>query len=288
MKTAFVTGATRGIGLAICKKLSSMDFKVYMGCRSLEKAMNALKEIGNPANVIPIIIDVEFEDSVKNAYQEYLKVKGQDEYLDLFINNAGAQLDWIPNGSYVKTLDIDISLLDRIFRINAFAPILTTRHFLPSMKSGTRIVNVASGSGEFWDPNAFKDFQPGYAPSKSALIMMTKKIAAAVQQYGIVVNSCCPGWCKTQMGGAFADTTPEDGANSVIATCFLKDKNPPTGQHFRYGKRIFLDVYPSYFCEHCKYKQKQVSLLQKIFSLRNEGKHKVVRIFGIKIKLKRK
>lgn len=288
MKTAFVTGATRGIGLAICQKLSSMNFKVYMGCRSLEKAHNALKQIGNPSNVIPIIIDIEYEDSVKNAYQEYLKIREENEYLDIFINNAGAQLDWIPNKVSIPTLELDIELLDRIFRINTLGALLTIKNFLPALKSGSRIVNVASGSGEFWDPAAKLDYQAGYASSKSALIMMTKKMAAGLKDKGIVVNSCCPGWCKTSMGGEFADTTPEDGANSVIATCFLNDNNPPTGQHFRYGKRILLDEYPSYFCEHCKYKQKQLSLLQKIFSLRNEGKHKVIRLLGIKMKVKRK
>ena len=57
MKTALVTGGNRGIGLATVKKLSDMGYKVYMGCRSEEKAQEALKEIGNPKNVVPLIME---------------------------------------------------------------------------------------------------------------------------------------------------------------------------------------------------------------------------------------
>jgi len=245
-KTVFITGGNRGIGLALCDKFANeLGYKVYMGVRNLEKAKIALEQIGNPLKVIPIAIDVEFEESIAKAYQYYLNVKEEDEQLNLFINNAGAQLDWVPNASHIKTLEMPIELLDRIFRINTFSSLLTTRYFLPSMKAGTRIVNVSSGSGNLWDANAYMDFQVGYASSKIALLMMTKKIAAAVEDKGIYVNAVCPGWCKTSMGGECAETTPEDGANSIIQACFLDVEKPPRGQFFRYGQRILVDVPPT-------------------------------------------
>ena len=246
MKTVLITGATRGIGLELCRIFANeLGYdKVYMGCRSLEKGENAKKELGNPENVISLIVDVSSEESVKNAFENYKKIKENNEKLNILINNAAAQLDWIPNGNYIKTFDIDIELLDKIYRTNVFSHLMMTRTFIPEMSEGARVVNVVSGSGEFWDCNAIMDFQPGYATSKSAAIMMSKKIAAAAKPYGVYVNSCCPGWCRTSMGGENADTSAYDGANSILAACFLNSENPPTGHHFRYGKRIMLDMHP--------------------------------------------
>ncbi|WP_300747865.1 SDR family NAD(P)-dependent oxidoreductase [uncultured Brachyspira sp.] len=201
-KSVFITGGNRGIGLELCKKFAfEYNFKVYMGARNLDKAKEAIKILGTANNIIPIEIDVEFEKSISNAYEEYLRLKDRDEKLYIFINNAAAQLDWIPNKKHIKTLEIPIELLDRIYRINVFAPILTTRYFLESYEKNSRIVNVVSGSGEFWDPNAEKDFQIGYAATKSALMMVTKKLSAAVKNRNIYVNCACPGWCQTSMGG---------------------------------------------------------------------------------------
>ncbi|PPS22166.1 SDR family NAD(P)-dependent oxidoreductase [Brachyspira murdochii] len=242
--TVFITGGNRGIGLELCKKFAlDYNFKVYMGCRDINKAKEAIKSLGTPSNIIPIEIDVEFEDSIAKAYQEYLKTKDKDEQLYIFINNAAAQLDWIPCQSHIKTLEIPIDLLDKIYRINVFSSILTTRYFLNSFENGARIVNVTSGSGEFWHPDAEKDFQIGYATTKSALMMVTKKLSGAVRDKNIYVNCVCPGWCKTSMGGELATGTALDGANSIIQACFLNNENPPTGKYFRYGARIPIDIY---------------------------------------------
>ena len=254
-KTALVTGANRGIGLATVKKLKSMGYKVYMGVRSQEKANEALNKIGNPTDVIPLVMGLENEEQIAEAYKKYLSLKDEDESLDILINNAVTALDWIPDVSHISTLDIEYSAMEKMYRVNVLAPLFMMRYFLPSMKKGSRIVNVASGSGEFWDPNALKDFQPGYATTKSALIMLTKKMAASVINKEIFVNSCCPGWCKTETGGWHADTTPEDGADSVIATLFLNLEKPPFGHHYRYGNRIMLDVYPEFLR-----KNRQISL----------------------------
>lgn len=243
-KAVFITGGNRGIGLELCKKFAfDYNFKVYMGSRDLNKAKEAINSLGSPNNIIPIEIDVEFEDSISNAYKEYLKLKDKDEKLYIFINNAAAQLDWIPCKTHIKTLEIPIDLLDRIYRINVFASILTTRYFSESMEKNSRIVNVVSGSGEFWHQDAEKDFQIGYATTKSALMMVTKKLSAAVKDKDIYVNCVCPGWCKTSMGGELATGTTVDGANSIIKACFLDNENPPTGKYFRNGMRIPIDIY---------------------------------------------
>lgn len=286
VKTVFITGGNRGIGLALCRKFrNELGYKVYMGVRSLEKGKSALAELGNPDNVIPIVIDIEFEESIRQAYQKYLELKDPDETLGLFINNAAAQLDWTPEAGNIPTLDFDVPLLDRIFRTNVFAPLLTTRTFLPSMRAGTRIVVVASGSGEFYDPHADLDFQFGYASSKAAVLMGTKKIAAAVKSRGIYVNACCPDWCKTSMGGPKAPDTPEDGAASIISACFLNDAEPPIGKYYRHGKRVMFDVHPSSFVKEYKATLWGRRLVEEVFSLRNINGYKVLTLFGIRMRL---
>ena len=243
-KTVFITGGNRGIGFQLCRKFATQyNFKVYMGARDLHKAKQSIKKIGSE-NIIPIEIDIEFEESILKAYKEYLRIKHKDEKLDIFINNAAAQLDWSPNEWHIKTLEIPIELLDRIYRINTFGCILTTKYFVDSMQSGSRIVNVTSGAGELWDNNAHKDFQIGYASSKTALMMVTKKLSAAVRDKNIYVNCVCPDWCKTSMGGwADAPNTASDGANSIIKACFLDNENPPSGKYFRNGYEIPVDIY---------------------------------------------
>lgn len=234
---ALITGANRGIGLELCRLLSEKyGFKVYMGCRDTEKGRKTV-ESNKLSNVYPFELDVSSEESICSAARNF------SEELYLLINNAAAQLDWNPSQGYVKSLDVTEELLTQIYKVNVFAPIFMCKYFFPFMKKGGRVVNVSSGSGEFGDPNSNKDFQIGYAPSKSALLMVTKKLAAAAQPFGVAVNSCCPGWCKTAMGGGLAPTTAFDGAMSVLKAAFLDNEDPPSGGYYRHGKRIFIERY---------------------------------------------
>lgn len=235
---ALVTGGNRGIGLELCRILSEQyGFKVYMACRDKIKAESTIAN-KRLKNVLPLEIDVSRENSIRMAADKF------NDSLFLLINNAGAQLDWIPDVSHIKSLEADENLLSSIYRTNVFASVFMCKYFLPFMVRGGRVVNVASGSGEFWDHNANLDFQIGYAPSKSALIMTSKKLAAAAREFGVVVNSCCPGWCRTSMGGEGATTSAKDGAMSVIKACFLDMENPPSGGHWRYGSRIPIESIP--------------------------------------------
>lgn len=238
MKYALVTGGNRGIGFHTCLQLANnWGYTVLLGCRDTAKVPDVANDM-----IHPVLLDVSSESSISRAALTIKSILGNQK-LHLLVNNAGAQLDWIPNVSHIKTLDITEEKLLSIYRVNVFGPIFMVKYFLPMLERGCRIVNVASGSGEFWDSNALKDFQIGYAPSKSALIMSTKKLAAAVEQYGIVVNSCCPGWCRTSMGGANASDLPDDGARSVIQACFLGEESPPTGGHWRHGERVPIENY---------------------------------------------
>ncbi|OEJ15971.1 hypothetical protein BFL38_10970 [Brachyspira hampsonii] len=264
----FITGGNRGIGLELCKKFAiEYNFKVYMGARDLNKAKEAIKYLSSPSNIIPIEIDVEFEKSIEEAYQEYLKIKDKDEKIYIFINNAGIRLDWFPPNEHIKTLDLKSDDIIRMYKVNTIASILTTKYFINEIEKGGRIVNVSSGNSEFWQPYTEEDVNVGYASSKVALNMITKKLSGAVKDRNIFVNCVCPGWCKTDMGSEFAPTTAEDGANSIIQACFLNEENPPTGKYFRYGEIIPIDVYPTFNNNEGVYMQQLEKIKENINKL---------------------
>ncbi len=248
IKSVFITGANRGIGFELVKKFAfELGYKVYMGCRDIEKAQKALSTIKNNGNIYPIIIDVSDEESVKNAYNNFLQLKSEDEELFVLINNAGIGLDHkpYPVSEFTKTFDIDIEVLDKIYRVNAFGAILVSKYFSQSMAAYGRIINVASGVGEYWYEYADIDTLIGYASSKSALLMINKKIAAALRDKPIYVNAACPGHCRTELGGSNAPQSIEEGADSIIKAAFLDKKdNILTGKFYRNGVIVPIDVYP--------------------------------------------
>ena len=238
MHSALVTGGNRGIGLEVCRLLSSKyGFKVYMGCRDLHKVSKILRNM-RELNIIPIQFDISSEEEILKSCQRLLSSLTKGEKLFVVINNAAAALDWKANEFHYKTFEMPYEDLLSMYRINTISHIYIIKNLLCAIESGGRIVNVTSGSGEFSSKDAFSDFQIGYAPSKSAAIMTTKKLAAATQEFGIVVNSCCPGWCKTDMGGWNAVHSASSGAESIIKACFLNLDSPPTSGHWRHGVRI--------------------------------------------------
>ena len=295
MKTALVTGGNRGIGLALVKRLVDEGFKVYLGCRSLEKGRKAIEEIGSNKNVIALEIDIESEESIKNAYETYMKIKDPDEKLDCLFNNAAVNLDWIPNIEYKKVFEVDRETYLKAYNINTLGAVFVSKYFSENMKDGGSIVNVGTGALELCNEMAYQDNYPAYAASKIALLMLTKKMAAALKERKISVNIACPGWCKSDMGGDLASDGPEVGADSFFKAAFVDFEGgepaaeKPTGKFFRYGNLIPIDnnYYYQPASPEVKPEKKKVKFIQQIFSIINENNHKVVRLLGIKLKIRK-
>jgi NAD(P)-dependent dehydrogenase (short-subunit alcohol dehydrogenase family) len=132
-----------------------------------------------------------------------------------------------------------ISLLKKTFETNAFAPLLLSQAFVPLMKKNRygRIVNISSTLGSLSDiinpESSNKDIQaPAYRLSKTLLNGMTVLLAGELQESNILVNSVCPGWVRTQMGGEEAPLTPEQAAITPVWLATLPDDGP-TGGFFR-------------------------------------------------------
>jgi NAD(P)-dependent dehydrogenase (short-subunit alcohol dehydrogenase family) len=128
----------------------------------------------------------------------------------VLINNAGIIMD-----DDNDILTIKPELIARTIETNALGALRVSQAFLPQLlgSDAGRIVNVSSGAGQLSDMGTWS---PAYATSKTALNAITCLLAAALKDKGIAVNSVCPGWCRTEMGGAGAPRSVEEGADGIV------------------------------------------------------------------------
>ena len=162
-------------------------------------------------------------DSIRAAAGRYATTADR---LDVLINNAGVYPD---QGLTVLTLPRD--RLDQTFQTNTFGPLEVTQAFLPYLRKAapSRVVNVSSGYGQL---DGLSPDVPSYCLSKLALNGLTIMLSQALRADRIAVNSMCPGWARTEMGGPNATRSVEEGANTTV---WLADLAPHglTGKFFR-------------------------------------------------------
>jgi NAD(P)-dependent dehydrogenase (short-subunit alcohol dehydrogenase family) len=216
---ALVSGANRGIGLEVARELARDGHRVLAGTRSLE-AMGELQGL----DLTPLQLDVSDPDSVEQVVGAIAVAGGE---LDVLVNNAGVY----PPG---RASRIDFDVVEETWRINALGAWRLAVAAIPSMGPGARIVNVSSGAGSLETMDAS---MPAYNVSKAALNAITRVLAADLRSDGILVNSVCPGWVRTDMGGAGASRSVQDGAASVLWAARL-GSDGPTGGFFRDGRPV--------------------------------------------------
>lgn len=205
-KRALVTGGNRGIGFAIAQGLLAKGYDIILTSRSLNSAKQAAQKLNG--NVIPLELDVSDDRSMEQAVQN-LKSQGIN-HLDVLVNNAGVYPD-----SNVNMLTISRELLDSAMNTNTFGVIRMVQAVLPLLEAAdkARVINVSSGMGAL---DGLTTTAPSYCLSKLALNGATIMLAQSLRSKGIVVNAMCPGWVRTDMGGASAPRTPEQGADTAI------------------------------------------------------------------------
>jgi NAD(P)-dependent dehydrogenase (short-subunit alcohol dehydrogenase family) len=148
----------------------------------------------------------------------------------VLVNNAGIYID------RNSVFDTQIDTLQETMETNVYGVLRVTQALIPLMKKQNygRIVNVSSGAGQLSD---MQGGLPGYRISKAALNALTRIFASELQGTNILVNSVCPGWVKTDMGGSNAPLTPEQGVDTIVWLATLVDDSP-TGKFFRNRKLI--------------------------------------------------
>ena len=204
-KTVLVTGANRGIGFEVCKQLGEMGFQVFLTARNSDKGIKAVDELRKKNIETDFIqLDVSDEVGIKNASSEFQKFSLQ---LDVLINNAGILAD---TGDLTKMATKE---LWNTINTNSIGSFIVIREFLPFMISGSRIINVSSGAGAL---NDMSNYAPAYSISKTMLNAITKQFAAELRKKKIAVNSVCPGWVRTDMGGWTAPRSVKKGAETIV------------------------------------------------------------------------
>jgi NAD(P)-dependent dehydrogenase (short-subunit alcohol dehydrogenase family) len=205
---ALVTGANKGIGFEVVRQLARKDFHVFLGARNAENGRAAVQKLRGEgdANVTFLEIDVSRIDSVQHAAKEFSR---QADRLDVLINNAGILFD-----EDKDILKISAETLEKTLRTNTLGPLLVAQAFVPLLKKSDapRIVNVSSSGGQLAD--GADGWAPAYCISKTALNGVTSQLAAALR--GFAVNSVCPGWVRTDMGGANATRSVGEGASGIV------------------------------------------------------------------------
>jgi NAD(P)-dependent dehydrogenase (short-subunit alcohol dehydrogenase family) len=228
-KVALVTGANRGIGLEVVRQLARLGFTVLLGSRDAEKGEQAAAPLFEEGlKVIPVQLDVTEQESI-----DTLRRWTEERFskLDVLVNNAGVLYD-----SWQHAVGADMKVVREAFETNTLGPWRVSEAFLPSLRrSGSgRIVNVSSESGSL---AGMGGGTPAYSVSKAALNVLTRKLADELRSDRILVNSVCPGWVATEMGGRDAPRTVEEGAAGVVWAATLPDTGP-TGGFFRDGKPL--------------------------------------------------
>src|SRR5436190_1643852 len=209
-KIAFITGANKGIGFEVARQLAREGFRVFLGARNEKAGIAAAEKLNhegkNQGRVSFLEIDVSNADSIKRAAEQFGK---QADRLDALINNAGILLD---DDKDVLTLTPE--LFETTLRTNTLGGLLVAQAFVPFLKKSDnpRIVNVSSGGGQLTD--GADGWAPGYCISKTALNGVTVQLAAALPDFA--VNSVCPGWVRTDMGGKNASRSVEEGADTIV------------------------------------------------------------------------
>ncbi|MEE4303518.1 MAG: SDR family NAD(P)-dependent oxidoreductase [Wenzhouxiangella sp.] len=214
-RTALVTGANRGIGLAIARGLAAQDIHVLAAARDVDKAKAAVGEIDGTAT--GVALDLSEPGVVSEAARQLAEAYGP---IDILVNNAGVlvadDLEDLELADFVHSLQVHL--------IAAFELIQSLG--LPMRERGWgRIVNMTSGWGAFAE-NLEGPF--AYAVSKAGLNALTVKAAQSLGD-AVKVNSACPGWVRTDMGGDEAPRSAEEGADTPIWLATLPDDGPAGG-----------------------------------------------------------
>ncbi len=205
-KIALVTGANKGIGFEVARQLASAGFRVFLGARNVEAGHAAAEELSADGTVTFLEIDIADAESIRRAAEKFSQ---HADRLDVLINNAGIMVE-----EDKAALTITPDIFEETFRTNTLGPWLVAQVFVPMLKKSDapRIVNVSSGGGQL-DGGA-DGWAPAYCVSKTALNGVTAQLAAALPKFA--VNSICPGWVRTDMGGENARLSVGEGASGIV------------------------------------------------------------------------
>jgi NAD(P)-dependent dehydrogenase (short-subunit alcohol dehydrogenase family) len=202
-----ITGGNRGIGFEICRQLATRGAQVVLTARKPEAGEQALKKLAaqnlsarfHPLNVTDAASITALRDFLERTFGR----------LDVLINNAGIITDEEASG-----LEVNLATVRATLETNTLAPLHLAQTLAPLLKGSRagRIVNMSSGMGSL---SEMEGGHAAYRISKAALNAVTGILAAELRG-AVAVNSMCPGWVRTDMGGANAERDVSQGADTAV------------------------------------------------------------------------
>jgi NADP-dependent 3-hydroxy acid dehydrogenase YdfG len=196
LKTAIVTGASKGVGYATVKLLSENGYRVIAVSRDLSKVINLVSD-----NVEVYRLDITSADEIKRFHEKY-----SDITLDLLVNNAGGGAS--PTHIVNETMDN----FRRAYDINVSGPMYLSQLFVPSMKKSESptIIFISSLGGKF----AYRS-GGNYTNAKRGMMALVDTMRLEFPEYGIKITEICPGTIDTQIEKKNAALTAEDMAECI-------------------------------------------------------------------------
>lgn len=228
MKTALITGISKGIGRALAEKFLLEGFAV-MGTTTTGSADLTHEKL------TVIQLDLTEPDSIGRASTLVSQYIHTDSKIDILINNAGALFD-------DEETKVVVAKLRNTLEVNLMGTIDFTERVIPSLNDTGHIVNVSSAAGSLADSqnptnSHFPYHYPAYKISKAALNMYTVTLANRLrnEKTGMIVSSVHPGWVRTDMGGEDAPVLPKEAAEQIYK---LAISRPETGQFWHNGEKF--------------------------------------------------
>lgn len=223
ISNAIVTGANRGLGLEIVKRLLTLDCEVLATVRNEEARQHLLQALPANSAIQIVIMDVTLTEDCQRLVEQAEQAFGR---IDCLINNAGIAPDL-----FLPSPQSSVGIFRQTMEVNLFAAFELIQRVLPLMQQQGfgRIVNMSSEMGSITMKKIGTSV--AYSSSKSALNCMTRIIANELaQEYpNILINAAAPGWCKTDMGGEQAPLTAEQGADTPVWLATLPAGGPSGG-----------------------------------------------------------
>ncbi|MDE2195754.1 MAG: SDR family oxidoreductase [Gammaproteobacteria bacterium] len=212
-KIAVITGANRGLGFETARQLANRGLHVILTARNLAASAAAFKQLQTgKLSVETHKLDVTSSDEVETLARHIRNTHG---HLDILVNNAGV----LPESSRDRgarsadPMQVTPATIMEIFNTNTLGAVRLIQTLAPLLQEGSRIINVSSGMGAL---NGMGSGFLGYRISKAALNVVTRVLAQELAPRQIAVNSVCPGWVRTDMGGLSATRSIEKGVETIV------------------------------------------------------------------------
>ncbi|MBK8805521.1 MAG: SDR family NAD(P)-dependent oxidoreductase [Bacteroidales bacterium] len=226
-KTIIITGANRGLGLALTEKLAAEGNTIIMVCRDSENARKVFKSLQSAGlSVVIKYADIAIPQQIDTIFES---IYNEFKSVDVLINNAAINID----GEKTSLETLSLETIEKTFNTNIIGSMWMSKKALPLLKNAAegRIINFSSGLGHLTVPR-MGPF-PAYSISKTAVNSLTHYLAEELKDTNISVVSVDPGWVRTDLGGPNAPLAIEEGIDTPYWLATVEKDKLENGKFYK-------------------------------------------------------